>query len=376
MTEAEQFSRVDPIIRVPIKDFEPGHREFGLGMSEQGRMLLEGVAEYQNTSGSLGEAEEEDYERLWESMLEAFDRLENEGLIEGSWEQWNGHELCEAIIQLTANGMRYVWLPLSEALKTDPLSTTETGRFASNVKAFELFFVSFVKTATLDLRDSVWLAERPIQKELSGLCRHYARIVRVLFFTAQRVTGRWSDWDVLEITGRVRFQSRWLHVWNWLIDHRRGVIYSFDVTWADYQLDKGKTDSIFNDRLAAATLHNNRSAFLSMLFHGVGMGAYEDDFLETIGACAPGMLELEWIEEHHILHHVLYHGGLHAEVIDEITQRLLAFFNLPADTDLEVVPGPLAWVLDAPAQLSFLDLIVGSEDAQAETIQLLGRLPA
>lgn len=319
----EQYIRVGTDRVIPIEPFEAGYRRPGNPMPADFHDLIRAMVDLQVSTTELDEVDPAAVEMLWQSMTRGFEVLREDGLVEGTWKRWTGHELCEGLIHLVANGMRYVWLPLTEAFNRELPSRSKPIRY--RIKVFELLVASLMK-ARLDMGCPVSLASQPVENELTGLCRHYAGILRTLFWVAKRATGRFESWDLLSIGGKIDYSSIFGHQWNWLVDHRRGTIYAFDVTSADWQVDRHGEDSIFNEKLDAAE-HPNRSVLMAELFW-LDSWEFDGPFSDILRRVAPALIDPA---DHHdlwVLWALAQEDVLHDESIDPIYELLVDFMEL------------------------------------------------
>ncbi len=126
---------------------------------------------------------------------------------------------------------------------------------------------------------------KSLTKDETGLCRHYSFLMHCLFDTYKRATQDDQKTHILSITGNPTFSGYGLHVWNWYVNEEENLIIPFDLTNADWQMDRNGAASLSNKGLSAST-HSNCSAFLNTIF------AADEDVLpfEIVATLLPALI--------------------------------------------------------------------------------------
>ena len=163
------------------------------------------------------------------------------------------HDIARTIAFVVAEGMTYDAPSLPPESWFGRIATTAR-RLASGVGAL--------------FEDSPKLASSVLEGRVQrGTCRHYATIVRTLFYAVKRATGR-SGAFVVGVAGEAGPRSDGTgHAWNLFGDDESGALAAFDVTWGDALAEGGQVASLENAMLDAP-MHLHASAFLATLLHG------------------------------------------------------------------------------------------------------------
>lgn len=201
---------------------------------------------------------------LWDALATRASALSRAGRLApelGEVDRLDSWQLVHSIAATVADGMTYAW---SGGQDFDP--DEPRGDWARRWQGLTLLLSSAWQLRS-DLRALPWLARQPLRRGLRGLCRHYSAIVTTLFFAAKRATGRHMDAWVPAIEGCHRFLSSWEHAWNWYVERDAQRIVAFDLTGADWLLDRGQADTPFN-RGFDGSRWNNVSCLLARLFAG------------------------------------------------------------------------------------------------------------
>ena len=168
-----------------------------------------------------------------------------------------------------AEGMTYAIQGLEAELWS---SERRRSWWRESAKALEILAVSIVSLLRHDLPGLGKLTRSALRGGVRALCRHYAKVVVALFVAGKRVAPLDEPAWVIPITGRTHRYALWGHAWNWYASARREDVVAFDLTGADWLLDRGQASSIFN-RGFDATRWDNVSAFLGSLLRDQDAGS-------------------------------------------------------------------------------------------------------
>lgn len=197
---------------------------------------------------------------LWSRTLELGHSLEQRGLVPAVGEE-PGFRAFSLLSAAIADGTRYADLPLNRWLSNDSDAVWQgalagTSGWRGRLLTLELFAVSAWAVLTKDLRSAAFIARQPIEHGFRGFCRHYALAMQALFSCARRVDSGLSSWLVLSVHGRPHPGVPAGHAWNWLVSRETGGIFAFDLTGADWLLDRGGAPNVFNPAFDATRWWN------------------------------------------------------------------------------------------------------------------------
>lgn len=215
-----------------------------------------------------------------------------------------------------ADGMTYSGRGAFAALMAEPVDPTWK-RWLRGAITLAASALSVPK----DLRSLAWLVRQPLERGLSGLCRHYATALQAAFFALQRATGRHDDVTVLTVWGRARRRHLAEHAWTWFCDRTHDRVLPVDLTGADLHLDAGTAPTILNGAFDATRFHNV-SAFAANLIVGYayeGAPTYRD---ERVRALLCEMVGVDRRDGRALLADLTLQRGLDREALRAIRARV------------------------------------------------------
>jgi len=262
---------------------------------------------------------------LWTRTTEIASSLKERGLVPGSHQLPSGLRTFSELAAVVAEGSSYAELPLSRLLGNDGEEAwagagSETAGWRGRLFTIEIMVISLWAAFTKDFRSAKWLARQPLRGGFRGLCRHYAHAMQVLFSCARRADSSLDRWLVLTLGGRPHPAVPFGHAWNWLVS-RDGKVFAFDLTAADWMLDRGHAPNVFNPAFDA-TRWWNVSVFAAnlanayALFDGIG---YRN---RTVADLFKQVANPETLAGQAMLHRVTAQGVFHKPAQQRIVQEL------------------------------------------------------